>query len=146
MQNSSALFIRVGGVLYDRTHTRLITHYRGIAQIMPVFSVMFFILCLANAGTLLTMNFVGEFLSHFSSSIPDVTRREFFVLIPLVGLTVLFGIYPSPILDGLDYSVSTLIYNYHSSDISPYYSMILMVYLFTGKYNAYKKNRVFDKE
>lgn len=150
---SSGLFICAGGVLYDRTHTRLITYYRGIAQIMPVFSVIFFILCLGNAGTPLTLNFVGEFMSlygaferlpllgaiasssivfsaaytmfmfnrivfggslsrHFSSSIADVNRREFFILLPLVVLTVLFGIYPSPILDGLHYGVSTLIYCY----------------------------------
>ena len=62
---SSGLFISAGGVLYDRTHTRLITYYRGIAQLMPLFSVMFFILCLGNAGTPLTLNFVGEFLSLY---------------------------------------------------------------------------------
>ena len=166
---SSGLFICVGGVLYDRTHTRLITYYRGIAQVMPVFSVIFFILCLGNAGTPLTLNFVGEFMSlygtferlpllgalasssivlsagytmfmfnrivfggslskHFSSSIPDLNRRELYVLLPLVVFTVLFGIYPSPILDGIHYSVSTLIYS-SSSDISPYYSsLILIVY------------------
>src|SRR5690349_23199871 len=33
---SSGLFACVGGVLYDRTHTRLITFYRGITQIMPL--------------------------------------------------------------------------------------------------------------
>jgi NADH-ubiquinone oxidoreductase chain 4 len=32
---------------------------------MPVFSVLFFILCLGNAGTPLTVNFVGEFLSLY---------------------------------------------------------------------------------
>jgi NADH-ubiquinone oxidoreductase chain 4 len=148
---SSGLFICVGGVLYDRTHTRLITYYRGIAQIMPVFSVIFFILCLGNAGTPLTLNFIGEFLSlygtferlplmgalasssivfsaaytmfmfnrivfggslskYFISSISDVNRREFFILLPLVVFTVLLGIYPGVILDGLHYGVSTLIY------------------------------------
>ena len=39
---SSGLFICVGGVLYDRSSTRLITYYRGLAQIMPIFSIMFF--------------------------------------------------------------------------------------------------------
>ena len=33
------------------------------------------------------------------------------MLLIFVVLTVLFGIYPSPILDGLHYSVSSLIYN-----------------------------------
>jgi NADH-ubiquinone oxidoreductase chain 4 len=34
---------------------------------MPVFSVLFFILCLGNAGTPLTVNFVGEFLSLYGA-------------------------------------------------------------------------------
>jgi NADH-ubiquinone oxidoreductase chain 4 len=42
---SSGLFICAGGILYDRVHTRLITYYRGVAQIMPLFSLLFFILC-----------------------------------------------------------------------------------------------------
>jgi NADH-ubiquinone oxidoreductase chain 4 len=64
---SSSLFICVGGVLYDRVHTRLITYYRGVALIMPVFSLLFFILSLANAGTPITINFVGEFLSLYGA-------------------------------------------------------------------------------
>jgi len=149
---SSGLFICAGGVLYDRSGTRLITLYKGIAQIMPLFSVLFFILCLGNCGVPLTLNFVGEFMSLYgvferipllgvfaSSSIvfsaaytiymynriafggsytkfleknvADVGKREFFILLTLVVFTVTLGIYPAPILDGLHYSVSTLIYS-----------------------------------
>ncbi len=149
---SSGLFICAGGVLYDRSHTRLITYYRGIAQVMPILSILFFILCLGNAGTPLTLNFIGEFMSlygtferlpllgafasssivfsaaftifmynriafagsfskHFRVNIPDLNKREFSILFVLVIFTVAFGIYPLPILDGLHYSVSSLIYN-----------------------------------
>jgi NADH-ubiquinone oxidoreductase chain 4 len=62
---SSGLFISGGGVLYDRSHTRVISYYGGIAQIMPIFSVLFFILCLGNCGAPLTLNFVGEFMSLY---------------------------------------------------------------------------------
>ena len=62
---SSGLFICAGGVLYDRSGTRLIHFYRGIAQIMPIFSILFFILCLGNCGAPLTLNFVGEFMSLY---------------------------------------------------------------------------------
>ena len=64
---SSGLFICVGGILYDRAHTRLVTLYRGLAQILPVFSTIFFILCLGNMGTPLTFNFVGEFMSLYGA-------------------------------------------------------------------------------
>lgn len=149
---SSGLFICAGGILYDRTHTRLITFYKGMAQIMPIFSILMFILSLGNAGTPLTLNFVGEFLSLYGAferlpllgamaassivlsaaytmfmfnrivfggqltsylitAIPDVNKREFYILLPLVVLTIIFGVYPSPILDGLHFNVSSLIYS-----------------------------------
>jgi len=140
---SSGLFICAGGV---------ISFYRGIAQVMPLFSILFFILCLGNAGTPLSLNFIGEFMSlygtferspllgafasssivfsaaytiymfnriafagsfskFFKFNIPDLNKREFIMLFTLVVFTVLLGIYPAPILDGLHYSVSSLIYN-----------------------------------
>ena len=57
---SSGLFICAGGILYDRSGTRLIYFYKGIAQIMPLFSILFFMLCLGNCGAPLTLNFIGE--------------------------------------------------------------------------------------
>jgi len=149
---SSGLFVCAGGILYDRSSTRLITYYRGIAQLMPLFSILFFILCLGNSGTPLTVNFIGEFMCLYgtfeqlpilgalaSSSIvfsaaytiymfnritfggsyskffvvnlPDINKREFFILLTLVVFTVVLGVYPAPVLDGLHYSVSSLIYN-----------------------------------
>ena len=41
----------------------------------------------------------------------DLNKREFFMLFTLVVFTVVLGIYPAPILDGLHYSVSSLIYS-----------------------------------
>jgi NADH-ubiquinone oxidoreductase chain 4 len=150
---SSGLFICAGGVLYDRSGTRLISFYRGTAQMMPLFSVLFFILSLGNCGVPLTLNFVGEFMSLYgvferlpllgllaSSSIvlsaaytiymynriafggtfsrffedyneKDVSKREFIILLTLVVFTVVLGIYPNLLLDGLHYSVSSLIYS-----------------------------------
>jgi len=150
---SSGLFISAGGILYDRSGTRLITYYRGIAQSMPIFSILFFILSLGNCGAPLTLNFVGEFMSLYgvferlpiagilasssivfsaaytifmfnriafagstskrfwSQYIPDLNKREFFMLTVLVLFTVLLGIYPSIILDGLHYYTSHLLYN-----------------------------------
>ena len=149
---SSGLFICAGGILYDRSATRLITYYRGIAQLMPLFSIFFMILSLSNCGVPLSLNFVGEFMSlygvferipllgvlasssiifsaaytiymfnriafggsfskDFRANITDINKREFYILFTLVLFTVILGIYPSPILDGLHYSTSSLIYS-----------------------------------
>ena len=60
---SPALFICVGGIIYDRTGTRIINYIRGLVTYMPVFSILFFIFTLANTGIPLTLNFLGEQLS-----------------------------------------------------------------------------------
>ena len=54
--------------------------------------------------------FAGSFSKFFRVNIPDVNKREFFVLFTLVVFTVALGIYPTPVLQGLHYSVSCLIY------------------------------------
>ena len=59
---SGALFMMVG-MLYDRTHTKMIAHYGGIARVMPKYTFIFSILLMGSVGLPLTMGFVGEFLS-----------------------------------------------------------------------------------
>ena len=60
---SPALFICVGGIIYDRTGTRNIVYLRGLVTYMPVFTILFFIFTLSNTGIPLTLNFLGEQLS-----------------------------------------------------------------------------------
>jgi len=60
---SPALFICVGGVIYDRTGTRIIHYVRGLVTYMPVFTILFLIFTLSNTGIPLTLNFLGEQLS-----------------------------------------------------------------------------------
>jgi NADH-ubiquinone oxidoreductase chain 4 len=120
-----------------------------------MFSILFFIFSLSNAGTPLSLNFIGEFLSLYGSferlplmgafasssivlsaaytiymfnriafggklsryikvNLPDLNKREFMILFILAALTVIFGIYASPILDGLHFSSSSLIYSIQS--------------------------------
>ena len=147
---SPALFICVGGVIYDRTGTRIIHYIRGLVTYMPVFTILFFIFTLSNTGIPLTLNFLGEQLSLIGiwerspiiaalgatgivlsaiysiylynrisygiysphlKPIKDISRREFNLLISLLIPTVLLGIFPNVILDGLHFSISSLLYN-----------------------------------
>lgn len=64
---SPGLFIAVGGVLYDRYHTRILIYYNGLLSIMPLFSFYLLILSFANIGTPLTANWMGEFLSQLGA-------------------------------------------------------------------------------
>ena len=152
---SPALFICVA-VLYDRHHTRIINYYRGLTLTMPIYSTFLFLFTLANMGTPLTGNYIGEFLSfagafqispiiisigaisivlsavysiwlytritggHLIStsqlstgpwpkSYVDMTRRETYILVPLLLLTFIMGIYPDVFLNSIHLSISTLI-------------------------------------
>jgi NADH-ubiquinone oxidoreductase chain 4 len=53
---SPALFICVGGIIYDRAHTRIIQNIRGLVLYMPVFTILFLIFTLANTGIPLSLN------------------------------------------------------------------------------------------
>ena len=58
---SAALFLCVG-VLYDRVHSRLITSYGGIVNILPKYALVFAIFMLGAVGLPGTSGFVGEML------------------------------------------------------------------------------------
>ncbi|HEX9759177.1 MAG TPA: NADH-quinone oxidoreductase subunit M [Nitrospiria bacterium] len=58
---TGALFLCVG-ILYDRTHSRLIGDYGGISKNMPVFATLLVIFSLSSLGLPGTNSFVGEFL------------------------------------------------------------------------------------
>ncbi len=58
---SAALFLCVG-VVYDRIHSRMISSYGGLVNIMPKYSLAFMIFTLGALGLPGTSGFVGEFL------------------------------------------------------------------------------------
>jgi len=58
---SGALFMLVG-VIYDRTHTKIMSNFGGLATIMPKYALVFGIMLMASVGLPLTIGFVGEFL------------------------------------------------------------------------------------
>jgi NADH-ubiquinone oxidoreductase chain 4 len=79
---SPALFTCVGGIIYDRTHTRLIPQIRGLVTFMPMFTILFFVFTLANTGIPLTLNFLGEQLS-----LMGIFQRN-----PIIGVLGAFSI------------------------------------------------------
>ncbi|WP_456473621.1 NADH-quinone oxidoreductase subunit M [Desulfolithobacter sp.] len=58
---TGAMFLAIG-MIYERTHTRAIADYGGLATTMPVFASFFLLFTLASIGLPGTNGFVGEFL------------------------------------------------------------------------------------
>jgi NADH-quinone oxidoreductase subunit M len=58
--STGALFFAVG-VIYERTHTRLLADYGGIAAKVPVYATFLLIITLSSIGLPGTNGFIGEF-------------------------------------------------------------------------------------
>ena len=59
-----------------------------MAKIMPLFSILFYILCLGNCGTPLTLNFIGEFMS----------LMEFLKVLHIMGYLLAYQQYSPPVI------------------------------------------------
>ena len=81
---SAALFLCVG-VLYDRVHSRLITSYGGIVNVLPKYSLVFAIFMLGALGLPGTSGFVGEILILLG-----VFQKNFLVAI-LASIGIILG-------------------------------------------------------
>lgn len=159
---TGALFLLVG-MIYERTHTRQIADYGGLASLMPRYAAVFIIVTLASIGLPGLNGFVGEFLIIVGSfntqpaaavlavvgvilsaiymlwlvhrvffgqpavalsrigetgegpRLPDLTRREWAVMLPVLAMIVMLGVYPQPFLKRIEPSVATLVNNYRQA-------------------------------
>jgi NADH:ubiquinone oxidoreductase subunit 4 (subunit M) len=59
--STGALFFLVG-MIYERTHSREISKYGGLAMAMPLYTICFFIVTLSSIAVPGTNGFIGEFL------------------------------------------------------------------------------------
>ncbi len=62
--STGALFLTVG-ILYERSHTRMISDFGGVSKQMPVFSAFFLICMLSSVGLPGLNGFIGEILCIF---------------------------------------------------------------------------------
>ena len=63
---SGAMFLCIG-VLYDRVHSREISAYGGVANVMPKFAALAVLFAMANCGLPGTAGFVGEWMVIIAS-------------------------------------------------------------------------------
>jgi NADH-quinone oxidoreductase subunit M len=86
--STGALFLLVG-MLYDRTHTRLITDYGGAAKLMPIFATLFMIVSFSSIGLPGLNGFIGEFLIMIGSFKSTLIDNRIFT--GIAGLGIIFS-------------------------------------------------------
>jgi len=92
---TGALFLLVG-FIYERRHTREITQFGGLANVMPVYATIFVITTMASIGLPFLNGFVGEFLimvGMFGSQALGITASVNwnYVATMLAGTGVIFA-------------------------------------------------------
>ena len=145
--STGALFLAVG-MIYERRHTREISEFGGISEVMPWFAAVFLIVVLSSLGLPGLNGFIGEFLillgafrmspwvagisatgvilgavyllwmfqrvmfgpvtNDKNRGLPDLTRREFWVMAPVILFIVWIGVYPNTFLRFLDVPATEL--------------------------------------
>jgi NADH-quinone oxidoreductase subunit M len=146
--STGALFF-LAGMLYERSHTREIAAFGGIARVVPALAAVLTLVSLSSIGLPGTNGFVGEFLVLIGSfgtypwatvvaatgvifaaayllralqrmiynkfdkpeheTMPDLSKREFAVLIPLIACILWIGLYPAPFLRRMESSAKALV-------------------------------------
>jgi NADH-quinone oxidoreductase subunit M len=89
--STGALFLLVG-MVYDRTHTRMIADYGGLAKRMPVFAVAFLIMSLSSIGLPGLNGFVGEFMILLGAFTSDALDAKAYAVISAFGV-ILSAVY-----------------------------------------------------
>ena len=93
--STGALFLLVG-FIYERRHTRMISEFGGLANVMPLFATFFVFTSMSSVGLPFLNGFVGEFLimiGMFTSSVLAVTESVNwnYVSAMLAGTGVIFA-------------------------------------------------------
>jgi NADH-quinone oxidoreductase subunit M len=86
--STGALFLLVG-MLYDRTHTRVIADYGGVAKLMPVYATFLMLISFSSIGLPGFNGFIGEFLVMLGSFKSTLLDNRWFAVV--AGLGVIFS-------------------------------------------------------
>jgi NADH-quinone oxidoreductase subunit M len=68
--STGALFLLVG-MIYERTHSREIKDYSGLASAAPLFTIAFIIVTMSSIAVPMTNGFIGEFLILLGTFLKD---------------------------------------------------------------------------
>lgn len=83
--STGALFLLVG-YIYERTHTREIADYGGIAKIVPVYATVLLFVSLSSIGVPGLNGFVGEFLILVGSFNSPVLNSPWYAIVSATGV------------------------------------------------------------
>jgi NADH-quinone oxidoreductase subunit M len=89
---TGALFLCIG-LIYERTHTRELADYGGLAKAVPIYTTFFTIFILSSLAIPGTNSFIGEFLILTGAFGYSKVAASFSIIGALLGAVYLLGMY-----------------------------------------------------
>lgn len=125
---TGALFLCVG-MIYERTHSRMIEDYGGLFKTVPVFTVFFAIFTLAAIGFPGMNAFVGEFLIISGAFKANMIIAAFSILGVVLGVCYMVWLYYRVALNEVNPSTESHLFDLDLREIATLVPLVALVFL-----------------
>lgn len=149
--STGALFLLIG-MIYERTHSREISKYGGLASAVPLFTIAFIIVTMSSIAVPLTNGFIGEFLillgSYEYSPVVAVFSVSGVILGAAYMLWAVKRVFFGPkgeIVTEAEHNKDHALYDLSAREIVVLVPMIVMIFwmgIFPGHFMDYSKASV----
>ena len=125
---TGALFLCIG-MIYERTHSRMIEDYGGLSKTVPVYIVFFTIFTLAAIGLPGMNAFVGEFLIISGAFKANMIIAVLSILGVVLGVCYMVWLYYRVALNEINPTTQSSLFDLDSREIATLTPLVLLVLL-----------------
>ena len=125
---TGALFLCVG-MIYERTHTRMIDDYGGLSKTVPVFVIFFTLFTLAAIGFPGMNAFVGEFLIISGAFKANMVIAAFSIIGVVLGVTYMIWLYYRIVLNEINPNTKSQLTDLDLREIITLIPLVILIFL-----------------
>ena len=124
---TGALFLCIG-MIYERTHTRIIDSYGGLFKTVPIFTVFFTIFTLAAIGFPGMNAFIGEFLILSGTFKANMVIGGFSILGIVLGVVYMVWFYYRIALNEINSKTQTQLFDLDLREIATLIPLVILIF------------------
>jgi NADH-quinone oxidoreductase subunit M len=125
---TGGLFLCIG-MIYERTHTRMIEDYGGLAKTVPVYMIFFTIFTLAAIGFPGLNAFVGEFLIISGAFKANMIIAAFSIIGIVLGTSYMVWLYYRVALNEINENTKPKLFDLDLREIATLMPLVFLVFL-----------------
>ena len=125
---TGALFLCVG-MIYERTHTRMIDDYGGLSKTVPVFVIFFTLFTLAAIGFPGMNAFVGEFLIISGAFKANMVIAAFSIIGVVLGVIYMIWLYYRIVLNEINPNTKSQLTDLDLREITTLIPLVILIFL-----------------